>query len=246
MPGVATFTFYGALLDFLKPSEREQPIAYTFTGTPALKDAIEAIGIPHPEVAVILQHDTPAFFNSRLHTGQQIHVFPYQSKLPLPKGYALAPKVPEPYKFVLDVHLGTLARALRMLGFDALYEQNQTDAHIAQVACSENRIVLTRDVGLLKQKIIDHGYWLRSQDTKEQVKEIISRFNLTSHFDPFRRCLLCNALVKPVAKKQILDKLPPKTRLYFNEFYQCTACGKVYWKGSHYEHMQAVISKLTS
>lgn len=144
----------------------------------------------------------------------------------------------------MDVHLGTLAKLLRMLGFDATYKTDLTDATIARIAQTENRIVLTRDVGLLKHKTIAQGHWLRSQQTEEQLREVLQKYKIKpSDFKPLSRCLVCNTWVQPAAKEQVSDKLPPKTQLYFNEFYQCPTCGKVYWKGSHYEHMMQVIQR---
>ena len=130
-----------------------------------------------------------------------------------------------------------------MLGFDTLYEPAFNDKIIAEIAQNETRIVLTRDVGLLKQKQIKWGYWLRSQLLEPQLSEVVSHFRLTGRFQPFTRCLECNGLLKPVKKELVLEKLPPKTKLYFNEFYQCHNCERVYWKGSHYERMQQFIKQ---
>ncbi|GAB3200055.1 uncharacterized protein with PIN domain [Pontibacter aydingkolensis] len=244
MTPVANFTFYGALQDFLKPAARGKPVVYTFSGKPAIKDAIEAIGIPHTEVAVILKHNSRATFLTPLQPNDELLVFPFDSQKSWPPGYMLASMPEKPYRFVLDVHLGTLAKALRMLGFDTLYNQKLLDAEISRISQSENRIVLTRDIGLLKQKIIEHGYWLRSQHTTTQLQEVISRYGLLQEIRPLIRCLVCNQLIMPVAKEAIAARLPPKTRLYFNEFYQCAPCNKVYWKGSHYEHMESVIRQI--
>ena len=244
MSQVASFTFHGSLQDFLKPSMRHKPVSYTFTGTPAVKDAIEAIGVPHPEVAFILKNGVPVRFSEPLHPQDTLHIYPVDSEEAPTARHALVDIPPRPIKFILDVHLGTLAKALRMLGFDTVYEKQLDDAEIAAIAAAEHRIVLTRDVGLLKHRIVKHGYWLRSQKTAEQLQEVIKRYNLTEEFTPFMRCLRCNSLVEAVAKEQVLHRLPPKTRLYFNEFYLCAACDKVYWKGSHYEHMKSVVDRI--
>jgi uncharacterized protein len=235
--------FHGALQDFLRPTAKTKPLVYTFKGAPAVKDAIEAIGIPHTEVAVILINDSPVTFSAPLAHNAVVQVYPPDYKKVWPAEYNLQHEPPKPYKFILDVHLGSLAKTLRMLGFDVVYHQHFHDSGIAQLAQKEQRIVLTRDIGLLKQKIIEHGYWLRSQHTTEQLQEVVSRYSL-QHFNPLVRCMRCNELIRPVPKQQVLHKLPPKTQLYFNEFYYCTPCDKVYWKGSHYEHMVQVIQQL--
>ena len=243
MSQVATITFHGALQDFLRPAV-QMPVTYTFDGAPSVKDAIEAIGVPHTEVAVIMRGENPIDFSARLYPDDTLHVYPTDPDRSWPDNFRVVESAPKPYKFVLDVHLGTLAKALRMLGFDTYYEKHLSDAEIARIAQNEERIVLTRDIGLLKQKIIKHGYWLRSQHTMEQLQEVIDRYKLENQFEPFMRCLRCNTLVSAVPKEDVLDRLPPKTRLYFNEFYKCAPCDKIYWKGSHYEHMQEIISKL--
>lgn len=142
-----------------------------------------------------------------------------------------------PLIFIADVHAGKLATALRMLGFDCAYKNNLGKEEIAAIAEKENRIVLTRDAGLLKNKKVGRGYWLQSQMPDAQLKEVMMQFKLNGKTRPFTRCLECNGLVVPVEKGKVQAALPPKTILYFNEFYQCSGCGKVYWKGSHYEHM---------
>lgn len=128
-----------------------------------------------------------------------------------------------------------------MLGFDTLYENNWNDRAIVELSEVEERIILTRNIGLLKHESIQSGYWLRSQHLQEQIFEVIRYFNLTNQFQPFTRCLECNGTILLVEKESVLDRLPPKTIEYFNRFYQCPSCKKVYWKGSHYENMQKFI-----
>lgn len=237
MDRVAYFHFFGSLNDFLSPSQKEKTFPYVFSGAPAIKDAIEAIGVPHPEVDVILVNGFPVSFTNPLRLQDQVEVYPVQRDKEWPQGFSLSVARSSPERFVLDVHLGKLARALRMLGFDTCYQNSFSDREIAHIAETENRIVLTRDVGLLKQKVIRCGYWLRSQHLHEQLAEVVRYFDLVQKLKPFTRCLVCNGSIKEVPKESIIDRLPPKTRLYFNRFYQCSCCKKVYWKGSHYNRM---------
>lgn len=206
-----------------------------------MKDAIEAMGVPHPEVDVVLVNDVPASFFYLLLERDRVEVYPARSHVSWPESYSFGVLDPAPDKFILDVHLGKLAKALRMLGFDTLYRNDYTDRAIAQVAAEEERVVLTRDVGLLKQKVIRWGYWLRSQHLAEQLTEVIRHFQLKPGMKPFERCLACNGKVVPVSKESVVDALPPKTKRYFNEFFQCPSCQRVYWKGSHYDRMQAFV-----
>ncbi|AMM52316.1 hypothetical protein TH61_15530 [Rufibacter sp. DG15C] len=240
----AIFTFYGNLKDFLPSAKKGKPWPYNFTGKPSVKDAIEAIGIPHSEVGQIKVNGTPISFQEPLTHGALVEVFA-AADFPL-KGYPLAlhPPLPVPIGFVVDMHLGKLARWLRLLGFDTLYNTHFTDKQIAQLSLSEQRVVLTRDVGLLKHKTIQWGYWLRLQIPVKQLQEVWQRYQLATHEQPFTRCMACNHFLMAVSKESVMDHLPPKTKLYFEEFYQCTGCQKVYWKGSHYEKMLAFVQKI--
>lgn len=244
MQQLATFTFYGNLNDFLLKKEKHQKITYSFKGTPSVKDAIEAIGIPHVEVEWLLVNRAPTPFYTSLQAGDFVEVYPQTS----PPDGLLAPPVRDnsftPHRFALDMHLGALARRLRLLGIDTHYQPVIADQELARIAHEEHRIVLTRDIPLLKQKIIEWGYWLRSQQPKEQLLEVIRRYRLAPYFAPFTRCLSCNGFIQPVDKNAVLHQLPPGTQEYFHAFYQCSQCGKVYWKGSHYERMEQFLEEL--
>jgi uncharacterized protein len=146
--------------------------------------------------------------------------------------------------FILDNHLGKLARYLRLLGLDTLYVSDAADdAELAQTAHDEQRILLTRDRGLLKRSKVIYGYCLRTRDSLAQLTAVLHRFQLHEEITPWTRCLRCNGLLRPVAKEAILDRLEPKTRRYFDEFRICEACGQIYWQGSHFAHLQKIVAQ---
>lgn len=242
MPHTAHFRFYDTLNDFLKAGDRHRWLAYTFPGSPAVKDAFEAIGIPHPEVALVVVNGQPSAWSRRLLAADQVEIYPFNSTLgPRP----LPPHVDRrPCTFVLDVHLGRLARLLRLLGFDSLYENHLADGTLARIAAAEQRIVLTRDIGLLKHGIIERGYWLRAQQPAEQLQEVLRHFRLAGPWRPFTRCLACNGSIERVEKERVLSVVPPATARFYHEFFQCQACRRVYWKGSHYAQMQALLQQI--
>jgi uncharacterized protein with PIN domain len=244
MDSWAFFRFFSSLNDFLPLPKKEVAFLYPFTGLPAVKDTIEAIGVPHPEIGTILINGLPANLSTPLQPRDQVAVYPIKTKERWPADYCFQLPAPEPARFVLDVHLGKLAKSLRLLGFDACYRNDYTDKTIAALAARESRRVLTRDIGLLKHKTITWGYWLRSQDPERQLIEVMDYFQLHAQLAPFTRCLACNALLEAVPKETVWDALPPKTRLYFQDFFQCTQCKRVYWKGSHYDRMQAFVALL--
>jgi uncharacterized protein with PIN domain len=145
---------------------------------------------------------------------------------------------------VLDTHLGQLAAYLRMLGFDTLYRNDYPDDELARIASQEQRILLTRDRGLLKRGIIVYGYYVRETDPRRQMVEILRRYQLDGVIAPFRRCIRCNGPLRAVQKADIADRLAPKTREFYQEFSMCAACDQIYWKGSHYERMRQFIEGL--
>ena len=154
---------------------------------------------------------------------------------------------PEPLReprFVLDVHLGRLARYLRLLGFDALYETDYEDEQIAIISRDESRIALTRDKGLLKRGAVTRGYWLRKTKPREQLEEVVRVLDLKGKFAPFTRCMECNGALEVVAREVVAERVPPKVRALYEEFGRCTGCDKVYWAGSHYDRMRALIVTL--
>jgi len=147
-------------------------------------------------------------------------------------------------KFVCDVHLGRLARYLRMMGFDVLYRNNFVDEEIIRISLKERRAILTRDKGILKRSEVTHGYWVRGIKVEEQVKEILHRFDLKKEIKEFSRCIESNDLLKPVKTELIIDQLPVKVAKTQNEFYECPSCKKIYWKGTHYKRMLAFINSV--
>jgi len=240
----ATFYFHASLNDFIARSTKHTWITYRFNNIPAVKDAIEAIGIPHPEVNVVLINNKPVNIFHPLRADDKVEVYPFDANQNWQPGYSLKERYSYTNTFVLDVHLGKLAKALRMLGFDTAYENNYADETIVDLADAEKRIVLTRDTGLLKHKLVEQGYWLRSQQVNAQLAEVIVRFELAGKFKPFTRCMACNGMIEAVAKSAVSNVIPENTATFFNEFWQCANCKRVYWKGSHHEKMEKMISKL--
>jgi uncharacterized protein with PIN domain len=241
---VAQFRFYAELNDFLPLERKKTPFFYSFYGTPSVKDAIESIGIPHTEVDLILVNGVSVGFSYLLQNGNIISVYPVFESLDITPTIKLRAKPLRKTKFIVDINLGKLAKMLRMLGFDTSYRNNYADAAIIHDSIGEKRIILTRDQNLLKNKSVTHGYWVRATDPKQQLEEIVKRFDLKSQIKPFKRCMVCNGIIKVVDKKDIQDQLPEKTIRYFEDFYRCSSCGKIYWKGSHYKKMEKVINNL--
>ena len=235
MPNQALFIFEGTLKDFLSSSEKT--VAFDFLGNPSVKDAIEAQGVPHVEVTEILINQNPVPLSYKLQSGDEIQVYPYS-----PKHWSSILK--NPIKFIVDGHLGKLAKALRTLGFDSIYDKDYQEQTIANISQNENRFILTRSLHLLKLNKVEWGYWIRSQEPGEQIEEVLNYFALRNQIQAFTRCRICNGLIEPVNKDKIIDQLPPLIKANFDEYFQCKNCQKVYWKGSHYEKMEAFVRSI--
>ena len=229
----AEFRFYEELNDFLKPERRKRALTYRFNGRPGIKDAIEAQGVPHVEVDLILVNGESVGFDYQLQDGDRVAVYPVFESLDITPLVKLREKPLRTVAFVVDVNLGRLARLLRLMGFDTLFSNAYADDEIVRISEEQNRIVLTRDRRLLHAKAVTHGYWVRSVWPSRQIEEVVRRFDLAGLVRPFSRCADCNGLIEPVAKEAVLDRLEPKTKKYYETFYRCPACGKIYWEGSH-------------
>ncbi len=240
---MAVFRFYEELNDFLPPDRRKRDILYAFDGSPTVKDAVEAQGVPHTEVDLILVNGESVGFGHHLRTGDRVSVYPVFESFDIGAVTRLRAEPLRETKFILDVHLGKLARWLRMLGFDTAYRNDYDDPEIVRTALAEQRIILTRDIGILKTGAVTHGYWLRSTDPEEQVREVIRRFDLRDQIQPFHRCMACNGIIAHVEKEEIRSQLLPRTATYYHAFFRCTDCGKIYWKGSHFKKMKRMLEK---
>jgi len=144
-------------------------------------------------------------------------------------------------RFVLDTHLGRLAALLRLAGFDVTYQRDATDDRLAAVSRGERRILLTRDQALLKRRAVTHGYYVRAVEPRLQLIEVFRRFQLPRSARPFTRCTRCNGLLTFTGKDEVAHLVPPRSLAHFERFLRCPGCGRVYWQGSHYERLRALI-----
>ena len=241
---IAFFRFYAELNDFL-PFERKQvAFAHEVNGRRSVKDVIESLGVPHTEVDLILVNGESVDFSCHVENRDRISVYPVFESLDIGPVLRVRPRPLRATKFVVDIHLGRLAAYLRMIGFDTLYEREAADETLAHLSSRENRILLTRDQGLLKRSLVTHGYCVRENLPRKQLAEVIRRFDLRSSAQPFCRCMQCNSLLETVSKEAILERLPPLVQQRHHEFHQCSSCRKVYWAGSHYQRMKILCDSL--
>lgn len=240
---MAIIRFYEELNDFLGKSKRKVDFTVKTNPGQTVKDIIESENVPHTEVDLILVNSNSVDFSYQVKEDDRISVFPVFESIDIKNATKLRPLPLRNTSFILDVHLGKLARYLRIGGFDTLYSNSYEDSEIAEIAAGETRIVLTRDKGLLKRSIIKRGYWIRSQKVIRQYQEVLKRFDLTGSVSMFSRCPSCNGELKKTEKKDVIEHLPKNTAIYFNNFKICSDCGKIYWKGSHYHNFIKMTSR---
>jgi hypothetical protein len=241
----ASFTFDGALNFFLPRAQQYQRIEHVFEWRASIKDMIESLGVPHPEIDLIVVNGAAVDFSYIVESGDEIHAYPPQHSATV-AALPLRPPYPGRPAFILDQHLGRLAAYLRMLGFDTLYRNDYHDEELARVSHEEQRILLTRDIGLLKRSLVVYGCYVRETNRQRQLAEIMQRYHLKDVMQPFRHCMKCNGLLAGVAKETVVDLLPGSTARCYDEFHRCPSCDQVYWKGPHYRRMQALIDQVIS
>ena len=241
---LAYFLFHGELNFFLPRRHRNKTIEHPFDWQASIKDMIESLGVPHPEIELILVNGAPVDFNYIVKPDDRVEVHPDFTIVEANGKLPLRPPLANPPRFILDQHLGRLAAYLRMMGFDTLYRNDYHDEELSEVSAREARILLTRDIGLLKRSIVTYGYYVRETRPPRQIVEVMRRYKLVENAGPFRRCLKCNGILEKVAKEDILERLPDNSVRFYDEFHRCTTCDQIYWKGSHFERMQELITKV--
>ncbi|MBI5957983.1 MAG: Mut7-C ubiquitin/RNAse domain-containing protein [Chloroflexi bacterium] len=240
----ARFRFYAELNDFLPPARKQVEFDHPFNGRGSIKDMIESLGVPHTEIDLILVNGVSVDFSYIVQDADRVGVYPVFESFDITPLVRLRPQPLRDPRFVLDIHLGKLAAYMRMVGFDTLYRNDYEDSELAHISKEDRRTLLTKDRGLLKRSMVTHGYCVRETNPRLQLGEVLRRFDLFNLIAPFRRCIRCNSLIESVPKAAVLAQLSPDTCQYYDEFWQCQSCDQVYWRGSHYQHMQQFIDEV--
>lgn len=228
----ATFRFYAELNDFLPRPARFADTHLELDRGASVKDMIESLGVPHTEIDVILVNGESKGFDYKVRDGDRVAVYPVFETLDVTPLVRLRPRPLRVTRFVADIHLGRLARYLRLMGFDTAYGLVDDEA-LAHLSRGERRILLTRDRGLLKRKEVTHGCLVRATVPRQQLLEVSRRFDLRRQLAPLSRCATCNGRLEEVAGAAVSTRVPPRAREHARSFRRCTGCGQVYWEGTH-------------
>lgn len=241
------FQFYGKLNKFLPDDQQKRPFHHTFKGRQSVKDRIETVGIPHTEVELILANNSPVDFSYLVESGDRLAVYPHFHQLDLPASYRLREPYSRKPEFVADVHLGKLAKYLRRFNFDTIYQNDLEDDEIIKIGVEDERIILTRDHGILMHKQVIYGQFIHYDDPRAQLYEVFNRYDLDKYYNGNKsRCTDCNSRLVEIDKQVIIDRLEPKTKKYFERFKICQECDKIYWEGSHYKRMEDLFEKINN
>lgn len=243
-PFTVRLRFHGDLNIFLGPKAGDAVVDRPLAEKTSIKDVIESCGVPHPEVDLILVNERTAGFDYTVATNAKVEVFPVEDR-----GTDCTEKRLQTIgiaRFVADGHLGGLTRNLRLFGFDVAHPKDADDRQLLDLMARDSRALLTRDRRLLMHAIVQHGYYPRSQNADEQTIEVVRRFDLSELIAPFTRCLRCNALLEEAPKAEVIDKLEPLTKIYYDKFRRCPDCKQVYWSGSHFSKLQKRIEEIRS
>jgi hypothetical protein len=237
----ATCRFYGPLNDLLPGSGKQRDLDWRWDTPEPVRELIEGLGVPHVEVGLILVKGEPVGWDHRLQDGDRVAVYPPLTSLQLESPVSLHPGELPAGRFVLDVHLGRLARWLRLLGLDTAYTNWHDDEALARISQTEHRILLTRDRHLLMRSAVSYGHWMRAKEPRLQLREVIEKYDLVPLLRPYTRCAHCNGALEPVSKAEIASLLQPDTARIYHDFTRCSGCGQIYWPGSHLSRFRMLL-----
>jgi uncharacterized protein with PIN domain len=240
---LACFRFYEELNDFLPRERRKRDFGYRCARAATIKNAIEALGVPHTEVELILVNGESVDFGYLVHDRDRISVYPKFEALDIRELLRVRDEPMRVIRFVADAHLGGLARLLRMLGFDTLYSNEFTDGQIRAISQIEARVALTRDRELLKCRTITHGCFVHSLRPQDQLREVVDRLQLTASARPFTLCLHCNLPLIFIDREAVADRLPPRVAAVYQRYSWCEGCDRIYWEGSHWQRMRELLDR---
>ena len=219
---------------FLPASKRGGQVTVPVDGSATVGHLLAATGIPKTEVGELRLAGRRIGPEHRPGAGDRVEVGVATRPQPTPTS---------PPRFVLDVHLGALARRMRLLGLDTTYQVEASDEALLETSLSEQRVLLTRDRGLLHRRALRWGAHVDHQRPDQQLHEVVDRFE--PPLDPWTRCPTCNGALQEVAKSEVEALLPAGTRRCYHAFHRCTACGKPYWHGAHGDRLQAIVDSVS-
>lgn len=217
---------------FVPHGRRGEATPLTTDGVSSLGHVVESAGVPLTEVGALRVDGRELPRSYVPAAGDSVRVDPVTRPQQVPGA---------PLRFLLDVHLGTLARRMRLLGVDTAYESTDIgDPALATRSATEKRVMLSRDRGLLHRRELWAGAFVYSTRPDDQLHDVLDRFR--PDLRPWTRCTACNGLLRAATREEVADRLESGTRRSYDVFAQCEECGRAYWKGAHHEQLEAIVA----
>jgi hypothetical protein len=235
---------YAELNDHLPVERRFVESRLVFEGTPTIRNLLETNGIPPAEVDLVLLNGVSVSFEAAVRQGDRLSAYPVFESFDISADQRVRDEPLRLPGFVLDVHLGKLASHLRMAGFDAVYQNDYGDPELVEIACRDQRVLLSRDRQLIDKAQLDRAFRVRAENPEDQLAEVLERFQLQRRLRPFTRCLRCNELLITISINEIRDKIPERVRESQTIFRRCPVCQRIYWPGTHVERMSALMERV--
>lgn len=153
------------------------------------------------------------------------------------------------HRFIVDHNAGKLVKWLRMMGYDSLFFNGSDDSEMVKQALAEGRIILTRDTAIMKRRVVTNGQLnavlIESEEPDQQIRQVIGRLELDCQFRPFTLCLECNRVLEERDHDEVRGRVPPYVYKTQQQYMECPACHRIYWRGTHWETMMRMLKKLT-
>ncbi|WP_405535435.1 Mut7-C ubiquitin/RNAse domain-containing protein [Streptomyces sp. NBC_00075] len=215
------------------PAERRAGRTTVVTdGSSSLGHVVESLGVPLTEAGRLLVDGREMPVSHVPVAGETVEVAAVVRPQRVPGA---------PLRFLLDVHLGTLARRLRLLGVDAAYESEDIgDPALAAQSAAERRVLLSRDRGLLRRRELWAGAYVYSDRPDDQLRDVLDRF--APALVPWTRCTACNGRLERADKETVGERLEHGTRRTYDVFAQCVDCERLYWRGAHHARLEAIVA----
>jgi hypothetical protein len=242
----AVVRLYAELNDCLPAAQRQRDLEIPLPAPLDARTLLTKLGVAPDAVDLILVNGTSCSLHHPVRDGDRVSLYPTFEAFDVTPLLQLRDAPLRRIAFVADAHLGRLARYLRLLGFDTLFENDPGDEALARTSAEEGRVLLSRDRALLRRRAVTHGLWVPAIRPREQLRYVLERLDLFRLLRPFSRCTICNGPLAVADERTLGDGVPSRVRAVFDDFWRCSDCGRIYWQGSHYDRLSHFVDQMTA
>jgi uncharacterized protein with PIN domain len=242
----AVLRFYAELNDCVPASQRQRDLEIPLSTPLDVRALLAKLGVLPDVVELVLVNGASSSLDHPVRDGDRVSLYPTFEAFDVTPLLQIRDAPLRRIVFVADAHLGRLARYLRLLGFDTLFENDPGDEALVRIAAEEGRVLLSRDRALLRRRAVTHGLRVPATRPREQLRYILERLDLFRLVRPFTRCMVCNGRLSAADKRTLGDRVPSRVRVVFDDFWRCSDCGRIYWQGSHYDRLSHFVDQMTA